>query len=194
MAVKKRIKKAPKLKKKGKQNSVSHQPLVFEFIESKILIVRGLKVMLDRDLAELYGVPTKVLNQAVKRNLHRFPEDFMLIFSEEETDWWRSQIVTSGNVKRGIRRPPLAFTEQGIAMLSSVLNSERAIAVNIQIMRTFIRLRDYLRENKELRRKIEALENKYDDQFVAIFDAIKKILQYQKEDSDPSREIGFKVK
>jgi len=155
-----------------------------EVIESKIYMVRGRKVMLDRDLAKLYGVKTKVLNQAVKRNKARFPEDFMFQFTKEEAEEIllfssRSQLVT---LKRGqnIKYLPYAFTEQGVAMLSSVLNSERAIQVNIQIMRTFAKLRQILATHEELRRKIEDLERKYDQRFKVIFDAIKALVRPQK--------------
>ena len=138
-------------------------------IISKIYYVRNKKVMLDRDLAELYGVKTKVLKQAVRRNMKRFPEDFMFELSKEEFENWRSQFVTSNSDKMGLRHNPMAFTEQGVAMLSSVLNSDRAIQVNIQIMRAFTKLREMLSTHEELRKKIEAMENKYDSQFKAVF-------------------------
>ncbi|MDI6791588.1 MAG: ORF6N domain-containing protein [bacterium] len=160
-----------------------------ERIESKILLVRGQKVMLDRDLAELYGVPTKSLNLSVKRNLDRFPEDFMFQLSEEEYKTLRFQFETS---KRGGRRYfPYAFTEHGILMLSSVLNSKRAVQVNIRIMRTFTRLRQMLATNEELRRKIEDIERKlgkYDIQFEAVFDVIERLI------APPAKEIkiGFR--
>jgi len=154
-----------------------------ERIERLILLIRGHKVMLDRDLAYLYGVTTKVLNQAVKRHIDRFPEDFMFQLTMEEARiWWtevragslRSQIVT---LKRGehIKYRPYAFTEHGILMLSSVLNSERAINVNIEIMRAFIRLRMMLASHAELARKLDALEKKYDAQFKIVFDAIRQV-------------------
>ena len=155
-----------------------------ERIERSILLIRGQKVMLDRDLAFLYRVPTKVLNQAVKRHIDRFPEDFMLQLTMEEAKiWWdqvsadhlRSQIVT---LKRGqhIKYRPYAFTEHGILMLSSVLNSERAIQVNIEIMRTFVLLRRMLASHAELSRKLNALEKKYDAQFKVVFDAIRQLM------------------
>ncbi len=153
-------------------------------IASRIFFIRGKKVILDRDLAELYGVETKVLNQAVKRNQKRFPTDFMFQLSKAEADaFLRSQIVTLKNYSNlksqivtssygGRRKLPFAFTEQGVAMLSSVLNSNRAIQVNIQIIRTFTKLRELIASNKDLREKIEKLESKYDQQFKIIFDAI----------------------
>ena len=123
---------------------VDHVLIPVERIEKAILLIRRQKIMLDRDLAELYGVPTKVLNQAVARNRKRFPGDFMFQLSQGEFENWRSQIVTSNSAARmGLRRRPYAFTEQGVAMLSSVLNSERAIEVNIAIMRTFVHLRNH---------------------------------------------------
>ena len=148
-----------------------------EIIESKILFMRGKKVMLDRDLADLYGVETKVLKQAVKRNIDRFPEDFMFQLSQEELNDWRSQFVTSKRDKKGLRYRPFAFTKNGVAMLSSVLNSQRAIHVNILIMRTFTKLREMLVSHKELRDKMESIEKKYDYQFKVVFDAIKKLLK-----------------
>ncbi len=157
-------------------------------IERKILLLRGEKMMLDRDLAELYGVETKVLNQAVKRNLERFPSDFMFQLSKEEAALIpRSQIVT---LKRGEHRKfrPFAFTEQGVAMLSSVLRSDRAIQVNLAIMRTFVQLRQMLSSHADLARKLAALEGKYDKQFRAVFDAIRELMREEKK---PKREIGF---
>ena len=178
-----------------------------EIIERKIFLIRGNKVMLDRDLAELYGVPTKVLNQAVKRNIKRFPGDFMFQLTQIEKDEVvancdylralrfspqfvirsRSQIVT---LKRGqnIKYLPYVFTEQGVAMLSSVLNSERAILVNIQIMRAFTKLREMLLTHKDLAKKIEEMERKYDQQFKVVFDAIKQLLTPSEK---PKRRIGF---
>ncbi|MBN1868951.1 MAG: ORF6N domain-containing protein [Candidatus Omnitrophica bacterium] len=159
-----------------------------EIIESKILFMRGKKVMLDRDLANLYGVETKVLNQAVKRNTDRFPDDFMFQLSRDEFNVWRSQFVTSKKDKKGLRYRPFAFTENGVAMLSSVLNSKRAIQVNIQIMRTFTKMREILAGHAELRRKIEEMEKKYDYQFKIVFDAIKKLLEPPEK---PKHPIGF---
>ena len=136
-----------------------------ERITKKIYLIRGQKIMLDRDLAELYGVQTKVLKQAVRRNISRFPNDFMFELTDEEFQNWRSQIVTSKSDRMGLRYKPMAFTEQGVAMLSSVLNSKRAIQVNIQIMRAFTRLRQMLSTHDELKKKIESMEKKYDENF-----------------------------
>ena len=148
-----------------------------ERIEKAILLIRGKKVMLDADLASLYGVETRVLVQAVRRNLERFPADFMFQLSKEEVDFLRSQIVT---LKRGrgqhSKYLPYVFTEQGVAMLSSVLRSPRAIQVNIEIMRAFVRLRQMLASHAELARKLDALEQKYDAQFRAVFDAIRQLM------------------
>ena len=171
-----------------------------ERIERLILLIRGHKVMLDRDLAYLYGVTTKVLNQAVKRHKDRFPEDFMFQLTMEEGKiWWtevrggglRSQIVT---LKRGqhIKYRPYAFTEHGILMLSSVLNSEQAIKVNIEIMRAFVRLRQILASNKELAKRLDELEKKYDAQFKLVFDAIRQLMA-PPEPEPPKKRIGFLV-
>ncbi len=160
-----------------------------ETIEGKILLVRGKKVMLDRDLAALYGVETRTLNQAVKRNTARFPGDFMFQLTKEEVGNWKSQIVISNREKMGLRRRPYAFTEQGVSMLSSVLNSERAILVNIQIMRVFTRLRKMLLTHADLQRKIEDMEKKYDHQFKVVFEAIKQLLTPPEK---PKRRIGFR--
>jgi phage regulator Rha-like protein len=129
-------------------------------IERRIYLIRGQKVMLDSDLAEIYEVPTKRLNEAVKRNIVRFPEDFMFRLSNEELGNWRSQIATSNSAaKMGMRRPPYAFTEHGVAMLSAVLNSERAVHMSILIVRAFVKLRELAAANKELARKIEEIES-----------------------------------
>lgn len=146
--------------------------------------------MFDRDLAVLYGVETKVLNQAVRRNIKRFPEDFMFQLNQKEAQvFLRSQFVTSS--WGGTRKAPLAFTEQGVAMLSSVLKSERAIQVNIQIIRTFTKLRQMLLTHKELKEKIEKMERKYDKQFRVVFDTIKLLLR---EDEKPKSAIGFNAR
>jgi len=162
-----------------------------EIINSKILIIRGKKVMLDRDLAALYGVETRMLNQAVLRNIRRFPDDFMFQLTKEEMDNWKSQIVISNKDKMGLRKRPYAFTENGVAMLSSVLNSERAIIVNIQIMRTFTKLREMLATHKELKQKIEEIEKKYDAQFKIVFDAIRQIMAPPEA---KEKKIGFRVR
>ena len=161
-----------------------------EKIETRIFLIRGRKVMLDSNLAELYDVETKVLLQAVKRNKDRFPEDFMFQLEQEEYEALRSQIVTSNKGRGGRRFKPYAFTEQGIAMLSSVLNSKRAIQVNIQIMRTFTKLREMIENNKELKRKLNDMEKKYDAQFQIVFEAIKKLIEPELK---PKRKIGFYV-
>lgn len=166
-----------------------------ESIQKKIFLIRGKKVILDRDLASLYGVETRALNQAVKRNRDRFPEDFMFQLSKNETQNWISQIVISNKERMGLRQAPYAFTEQGIAMLSSVLTSQRAIHVNIQIMRTFTRIKEMLAGNEMLRQKIEELERKYekhDRQFKVVFDAIRELLEYPLPKS--KKPIGFHVK
>lgn len=185
-----------------------------ERIEGAILLIRGEKIMLDADLAALYGVETRVLVQAVKRNAERFPPDFMFQLTKEEVDLLRSQFVISksesplnqeesgilrsqfviskiSDPRGGRRYSPYAFTEQGVAMLSSVLNSPQAIAVNIEIMRAFIRLRRMLASHADLARKLEDLEKKYDAQFRVVFDAIRKLMT----PLEPKRRrIGFHVK
>lgn len=145
-----------------------------EGIASRIVVVRGLRVMLSHDLAALYGVPTKVLLQAMRRNVERFPEDFAFQLSAEEFIGLRSQVVTSS--RGGTRYRPFAFTEQGVAMLSSVLRSERAVAVNIEIMRTFVKLRSMLESNRELAKKLAELEQKVDQQFTEVFEAIRELV------------------
>ncbi len=145
-----------------------------EVIENKIFLLRGKKVMFDRDLAELYSVETKALNRAVKRNIERFPEDFMFRLSKEELANLRFHFGTSN--RGGQRYLPYAFTENGVAMLSSVLNSERAVQVNIQIMRTFTKLREMLATHKDLQKKIDEMEQKYDHQFKIVFDTIRQLL------------------
>jgi hypothetical protein len=165
-----------------------------ERIVSQIYIIHGKKVMLDRDLAKLYGVATKVFNQAVKRNIKRFPSDFMFQLSKDDFKNWRSQIVTSNPDKMGLRRPPYAFTEQGVAMLASVLNSDRAINVNIQIIRTFVKIRELMATNELLQRKIMELEKKYgshDDKIKKIFTTLS-LLMIEEENNSPREEIGFK--
>ena len=159
-----------------------------EQIERKIYLIRGHKVMFDSDLADLYEVPVKVLNQAVKRNINRFPEDFMFQLTKEEESL-RSQIVTLKN-GRGHHRKylPFAFTEQGVAMLSSVLNSERAVQVNIAIMRAFVKLREMIASHKDLAKRFDALEKKYDAQFKVVFDAIRQLMEPPK---TKRRRIGF---
>ncbi|TFG63635.1 MAG: ORF6N domain-containing protein [Gemmatimonadales bacterium] len=161
-----------------------------ERIEGMILQLRGRKVMLDRDLAALYGVETKALKRAVKRNATRFPDDFMFLIDNEELTDLRCQFGTSSSWG-GLRYPPMAFTEQGVAMLSSVLNSERAIAVNIAIMRTFARLRHILASHADLALKLEELEKKYDKQFRVVFDALRELMSPPE---PPRKQIGFGVR
>ncbi len=146
-----------------------------ERIERSILLIREHKVLLDADLAELYGVETRVLVQAVKRNADRFPDDFMFQLSDDEFENLRSQSVMSSSWG-GRRSPPYAFTEQGVAMLSSVLRSKRAVQVNIEIMRAFVRLRQILRTHEDLARKLLEMERRYDAQFKVVFDAIRQLM------------------
>lgn len=157
-----------------------------ERIESRIYIFRGVKVMVDFDLASLYGVQTKRLNEAVKRNVLRFPEDFAFQLSKEEHANLKSQIATSSS-HGGSRRPPMVFTEHGVAMLSSVLKSEQAVTVNIQIIRSFIKLRDLAMSDDVLLRRIEILEKNYDERFKIVFDALRRMYA----DDDEKPEIGF---
>jgi len=155
-------------------------------IVQRIYAVRGVKVMLDRDLAELYAVETRVLNQAVRRNLKRFPEDFMIQFTKIEFDNLKSQFVTSS--WGGIRKMPFAFTEQGVAMLSGIINSERAIEVNIQIMRAFVQLRHIVIEHTELKREVEALRKQTEERFEIVFTVLDKLVS---DGEPPDKKIGF---
>jgi hypothetical protein len=168
-----------------------------ELIINKIILLRDLKVLVDRELAELYGVDTRTLNQAVKRNLKRFPEDFMFQMTKEEFEIWRSQIVISNSDRMGLRRPPYVFTEQGVAMLSSVLNSDRAILVNIQIMRVFTKMRALLDSHKEILRKLESIEKKdieQDEKILLIFEYLKQLEQAKQEETllKERKRIGYK--
>ncbi|MBO7127365.1 ORF6N domain-containing protein [bacterium] len=144
-------------------------------IESKILVIRGQHVMIDRDLAELYGVETKVLNQAVKRNIERFPEDFCFQLNKAEFEIWRSQFVTSNSDKMGLRRPPYVFTEQGVAMLSSVLRSKNAVEINIQIMRVFVALRRFLKINAQVFQRLDFMEKRQINTELHLLESDKKI-------------------
>lgn len=158
---------------------MSERDISVEIVATKILLIRGKKVMLDRDLAELYGVPVRTLNQAVRRNNKRFPPDFMFLLTWQEVANSRSQSVILKQGKN-IKYLPMVFTEQGVAMLSTVLNSERAIQVNIAIMRAFVKLRQVLLTHKELAEKLEELERKYqhhETDIQKIFEAIKKMLE-----------------
>jgi len=166
-----------------------------ELVMNKIYLIRNQKVMLDRDLAELYQVETKVLKQAVKRNMKRFPEDFLFEMTELEFKNWRSQFVTSNSDKMGLRHLPFCFTEQGVAMLSGILNSDRAIAVNIQIMRVFTRIRQMLSDNTEFRLEIEKIKKKLDNQdknMEIVFRYLDELLE-KKENSDERNKIGYKL-
>jgi hypothetical protein len=167
----------------------SNSPIPAERIEKAILRIRDQKVLLDTDLAGLYGVETKVMVQAVKRNVVRFPDDFMFQLTPAEYTLLRSQIVTTKG-RGGRRTPPYAFTEQGVAMLSSVLRSERAVEVNIEIMRAFVRLREMISSHIELSRKLDALEQKYDHQFKIVFEAIRQLMAPSPEPIK-KRRIGF---
>lgn len=164
--------------------------LPVESIQQSIYVIRGQRVMLDRDLAALYEIPTKALKQAVRRNLDRFPDDFMFVLDKLEFQFWRSQFVTSKEDRQGVRYAPMAFTEQGVAMLSSVLNSPRAVQVNIAIMRAFVRLRQMLASNTQLARKLDDLEKKYDRQFKIVFDAIRQLMTPPPGNAEV---IGFRV-
>ncbi len=169
---------------------LSPTPIPDERITDKIFLIRGRKVMVDRDLAQLYKVDTRTLNQAVRRNTERFPEDFMFQLTKEELEIWRSQIVISNREKMGLRKSPLVFTEQGVAMLSSVLSSKRAIQINIQIIRNFVRLRQLLATNEQLVRKLQEIEKRYDSQFQQVFRIITKLMVAE---AEPKRggKIGF---
>ncbi len=162
-----------------------------EKITSKIYLIRGQKVMLDRDLATLYCVETKVLKQAVRRNIKRFPLDFMFELTKEELKNWRSQFVTSNSIKMGLRHLPMAFTEQGVAMLSSVLKSDRAVEVNIQIMRVFVKLRQLFLDNKDIRKELEELKQITDERFQIVFETLDQLINIE---NTEKKKIGFTVK
>ena len=167
-----------------------------EIIINRIYLVRGHKVMLDRDLAEMYGVETRVLNQAIKRNEKRFSADFMFQMTSEELSDWKSQNVISNKVKMGLRKPPNVFTEQGVAMLSSVLNSETAIEVNIQIIRTFTRIRQMLSEHTELRLEVEKIKKKLDNQdknMEVVFQYLDELLEENDQPKPERKSIGYKI-
>lgn len=189
------------------ENIITEIPLTPEIIREKIYIIRGKKVMIDRDLAILYEILTKQLNQSVRRNVDRFPEDFMFQLTKKEMDnWicqigisngdsetenWKSQFVTSNpTLKQSLRKPPLAFTEQGIAMLSSILNSKRAIQVNIQIIRIFTKLREMIDAYKELREKVEEMEKNNEVNFSEIFRVIRLLIT---EKEEPKEKMGFRA-
>ena len=162
-----------------------------ETIAGKIYLIRGTKVMLDRELAELYEVETAQLKRAVRRNIDRFPKDFMFELTKKELDHWRCQFGASNSDKMGLRYKPMAFTEQGVAMLSSVLRSKRAIRVNIQIMRVFTRLRRMVIDNQELRKELEELKQITDKRFQIVFETLDQLINIE---NKPKKKIGFTVK
>ena len=183
------MKRIQKMKRRNKSLSKAIlSPLLQDRIANRIFFIRGKKVLLDFDLARLYGVETRSLNQAVRRNLDRFPPDFMFQLTHDETEILRSQIVISS--WGGGRYLPYAFTEQGVAMLSSVLKSKKAIEVNIQIMRIFTKLREMMIDHKDLRQKIQQMERKYDNQFRIVFDAVKQLLERLEGKKEP---MGFRA-
>ena len=165
--------------------------VLVEAISDKIYLIRGLKVMLDRDLAELYGIETKRLKEQVRRNIERFPEDFMFELTKEELNNWRSQFATSNQYIMGLRIPPFAFTEHGVLMLSSVLKSDRAVEVNIQIMRVFVKLRQLFLDNKDIRKDLEELKQITDQRFEIVFETLDQLLSVE---DRPKKKIGFTVK
>jgi hypothetical protein len=162
--------------------------------ERRVFLLRNLRVMFDYDLAELYGVETGALNRAVKRNADRFPDDFMFQLTAEEHEALKCQIGISSDWGGRRRSLPYAFTEQGVAMLSSVLRSSRAVQVNIAIMRAFVRLREMLLTNAGLARKLAALESKYDSQFKFVFDAIRQLMAPPPPPEEPKKDIGFHIR
>jgi len=168
---------------------MSEESLIpIERIEQKIYVIRGEKIMLDSDLAEIYGVTTKRFNEQVKRNLNRFPEDFMFQLTAEEDEHLRSQIATSNKKRGGRRYLPYVFTEHGALMAANILNSERAVEASVAVVRAFVKLRQILLSNADLSRKVEELEKKYDANFKIVFDAIRKLMM----PPDKSRTaIGF---
>jgi hypothetical protein len=167
----------------------ARQIIPLESIERRIYVIRGHNVMLDFDLAELYGVTTSRLNEQVKRNIERFPEDFAFQLSREAFDALMSQIAISNTGRGGRRKLSWAFTEHGILMLSSVLRSEQAVQVNIAIMRAFVRMREVMISHKEMARRIDDMERKYDTQFKAVFDALRRIMEPP--DPPKKRRIGY---
>lgn len=168
-----------------------------EVILNKIYQIRGAKVMLDRDLAELYGVETRALKQAVRRNASRFPEDFMFEMSQGEFEAWRSQNVMSKSDRKGLRYRPFCFTEQGVTMLSCVLNSDQAIEMNIKIIRIFVRLRELVMTHKDLLLKLEQIERRIEGQeheIVVLFEYLKRLMTDREQQADQAsrKRIGFK--
>jgi hypothetical protein len=173
---------------------VENVTLPDEVIISKIYLIRSQKVMIDRDLARLYGVETKVLKQTVRRNIERFPEDFMFEMNKKEFESWRDANITSSKDKQGLRYVPFCFTEQGVTMLSCILNSRTAIEVNVRVIRIFTQLREMVLANKEILLKLQQLEKKigrHDDDIKLIFDYLKELLHQKVK---PIRKIGFKYR
>lgn len=171
--------------------------LKYEKINRAIMIIRGQKVIIDNDLADLFGIKTFRLNEQVKRNTHRFPNDFMFELNEEEFENWRRQFGTSNEDRMGLRYKPFAFTEEGVAQLSTVLNSDRAIRVNIQIIRMFTKMRSFVLSNKDILRKLDDIERQYHDhdkKIEAIFNYLKKLKSADKAESDfkNRNRIGYK--
>ncbi len=167
-----------------------------DVVVNKIYFIRGQKVMLDRDLAELYGVETKVLKQSVRRNIARFPEDFMFEMSTIELEDWRSQFVTSNSDRQGLRYLPFCFTEQGITMISCILNSERAIHVNIQVIRIFTRIRQFITDNAELRLEVEKIKKKLDNHgknMEVVFRYLDELLATREKPVASRKTIGYKI-
>ena len=178
---------------KSKSNIISVIP--DEVIINKIYLMRGMKVMLDKDLAEMYGVETKRLKEAVRRNMQRFPEDFMFEMTKEELENWRSQIATSNSDKMGLRYAPMAFTEHGVLMLSSVLNSDKAIQTNIQIMRIFTKVRQMLMETTEIRLDIAQIQKKlenHDKNIELVFSYLDEMTEKEESSKNPRTKIGYK--
>tara|TARA_B110000908_G_C10253199_1_gene453513 strand:+ start:1499 stop:2032 length:534 start_codon:yes stop_codon:yes gene_type:complete len=166
-----------------------------EIITNKIYLIRGQKVILDRDLAELYGVETRILKQAVRRNIKRFPKDFMFEMTKEELELWRSQFGTTNQDKKGLRYAPFCFTEQGVTMLSCVLNSERAIEVNIRIIRVFTKLREMLTGNLNLKLEIEEIKKKltnHSKNIELVFNYLDELIE-KKDNPKPRKQIGYKA-
>lgn len=168
-----------------------------EIVMNKIYVIRNLKVMLDRDLAELYGVETKVLKQSVRRNISRFPSDFMFEMSSKEFNEWRNEFVITSGDKKGLRYAPFCFTEQGVAMLSSILNSERAIQVNIQIIRVFTKMRELLATHKDILAHLDKIEHKlagHDEKIMLIFEYLKQLEKTKQQETDLKNRprIGYK--
>jgi len=179
--------------------SINKLTIPDEVIMNKIYLIRGKKVMLDRDLAGLYGVETKVLKQTVRRNIKRFPSDFLFEMTIEELQDWRSQIVTSKADKKGLRYPPFCFTEHGVIMLASVLNSDRAININVQIVRIFTKMREMLSSHKEILHELVKIEHKlaeHDNQILVIFQYLKQLEQVKQQEQDQQnrKRLGYKRK